>query len=105
MKPRLRNTVVGLQHWGSELLSHCRSCMLAKFEDCAARKPPRSMCRHLCAAGYPFDIPPLGAGLLTHCMLAYHLPLLIAFSTRWLNDSTMTNDSITSGIGPIRGGF
>lgn len=27
-------------------------------------------------------MPPAGAGLLTHCMLAYHLPLLIAFSIR-----------------------
>lgn len=32
------------------------------------------------ALGYPFDIPPLGADLLTYCVLVYHLPLLIAFS-------------------------
>jgi hypothetical protein len=27
-------------------------------------------------------VPPRGAGLLTYCVLAYHLPLLIAFSIR-----------------------
>lgn len=32
------------------------------------------------AAGYPFDIPPLGASLTAFCTLAYHLPLIIAFS-------------------------
>ncbi|KAK9839375.1 hypothetical protein WJX84_011562 [Apatococcus fuscideae] len=32
--------------------------------------------------GYPFDIPPADADLLTLCMLVYHLPLLIAFSVR-----------------------
>lgn len=34
------------------------------------------------AAGYPFDIPAPGSSLLTYCVLAYHLPLLAAFSTR-----------------------
>lgn len=32
------------------------------------------------AAGYPFDIPPVGAGLAAFCTLAYHLPLTVAFS-------------------------
>lgn len=32
------------------------------------------------ATGYPFDVPPHGASLATYCTLAYHLPLLIAFS-------------------------
>lgn len=32
------------------------------------------------ATGYPFDIPPARCGLLTYCVLVYHLPLLIAFS-------------------------
>ena len=31
-------------------------------------------------AGYPFDIPEAGAGLLTYCALVYHLPLVTAFS-------------------------
>ncbi|KAK9804057.1 hypothetical protein WJX73_000030 [Symbiochloris irregularis] len=34
------------------------------------------------ATGYPLDIPPAGSSLLTYCALAYHLPLLIAFSIR-----------------------
>ena len=34
------------------------------------------------AAGYPFDVPAPGSSLLTYCVLAYHLPLLVAFSTR-----------------------
>lgn len=33
-------------------------------------------------AGYPLDIPPPGAGLLTYAVLVYHLPLLIGFSLR-----------------------
>ena len=37
-------------------------------------------------AGYPFDIPPPDADLLTLCMLVYHLPLLIAFSVRQQTD-------------------
>ena len=32
------------------------------------------------ATGYPVDIPDAGAGLMSYCMLAYHLPLIIAFS-------------------------
>jgi len=32
--------------------------------------------------GYPLDIPPVGAGLLTYAVLVYHLPLLIGFSLR-----------------------
>jgi len=31
-------------------------------------------------AGYPFDIPNPGAGVLSYAALVYHLPLLIAFS-------------------------
>jgi len=34
------------------------------------------------AAGYPLDVPPPGAGLLTYAVLVYHLPLLIGFSLR-----------------------
>ncbi|KAK9841846.1 hypothetical protein WJX81_007075 [Elliptochloris bilobata] len=34
------------------------------------------------ATGYPLDIPPPGAGLLTYAVLVYHLPLLIGFSLR-----------------------
>lgn len=34
------------------------------------------------ATGYPLDIPAPGSSLLTYCVLAYHLPLLAAFSTR-----------------------
>lgn len=30
--------------------------------------------------GYPLDVPPSGSSLLAYCALAYHLPLLIAFS-------------------------
>lgn len=37
---------------------------------------------HSSAAGYPFDVPPPGAGLLTYAVLSYHLPLVIAFSLR-----------------------
>jgi hypothetical protein len=32
--------------------------------------------------GYPLDLPPPGANLLTYCVLVYHAPLLIAFSIR-----------------------
>ncbi|BDA40970.1 hypothetical protein COCOBI_01-6250 [Coccomyxa sp. Obi] len=32
--------------------------------------------------GYPFDVPEVGASLLTYCCLVYHLPLVIAFSVR-----------------------
>jgi hypothetical protein len=32
------------------------------------------------ATGYPFDVPEPGAGLLSYCVLAYHLPLIIVFS-------------------------
>ncbi|MEW5305859.1 MAG: hypothetical protein WDW36_008374 [Sanguina aurantia] len=32
------------------------------------------------STGYPFDIPPVGAGLAAFCTLAYHLPLTVAFS-------------------------
>jgi len=32
------------------------------------------------ATGVPFDVPAPGSGLLTYCMLVYHLPILIAFS-------------------------
>ena len=53
------------------------------------------MCWCLRPAGYPFDVPPPGAGLLTHCMLAYHLPLLIAFSTRCPCDMLSRINSIT----------
>ena len=34
------------------------------------------------ATGYPFDIPAEHAGLLSYAALAYHLPLVIAFSLR-----------------------
>ncbi|GAB4823475.1 hypothetical protein N2152v2_010521 [Parachlorella kessleri] len=34
------------------------------------------------ATGYPFDVPPEGANLLTYCVMSYHLPLVIAFSVR-----------------------
>ena len=33
-------------------------------------------------AGYPFDIPQPGAGLPTYCVMAYHLPLVVAFSLK-----------------------
>ena len=33
-------------------------------------------------AGYPLDVPQAGAGLATYCVMAYHWPLLIAFSLR-----------------------
>ncbi|GLC37638.1 hypothetical protein PLESTB_001665300 [Pleodorina starrii] len=33
------------------------------------------------ATGYPFDVPPPGSSLPAHLAAAYHLPLLIAFST------------------------
>ena len=36
-------------------------------------------------AGYPFDIPDPGAGVLSYAALVYHLPLLIGFS---LSEST-----------------
>ncbi len=32
------------------------------------------------ASGYPFDIPPPDANVLTYAALAYHLPLIISFS-------------------------
>jgi hypothetical protein len=32
------------------------------------------------ATGYPFDIPAPGAGLMSYCILAYHLPLIVVFS-------------------------
>lgn len=32
------------------------------------------------ATGYPMDVPPRGASLAAYCMLAYHLPLVVAFS-------------------------
>lgn len=32
------------------------------------------------ATGYPFDVPDPGARLGAYCILAYHLPLIIAFS-------------------------
>lgn len=32
------------------------------------------------ATGYPFDVPARGAGVLAYAALAYHLPLVIAFS-------------------------
>ena len=32
--------------------------------------------------GYPLDVPQPGAGLAAHCVMAYHLPLIIAFSLR-----------------------
>ena len=32
--------------------------------------------------GYPFDVPPHGAGLLAYAVLSYHLPLVIPFSVR-----------------------
>jgi hypothetical protein len=32
------------------------------------------------ATGYPFDVPEHGAGIMAYCVLAYHLPLIIAFS-------------------------
>lgn len=34
------------------------------------------------ATGYPFDIPAEGAGLLSYCALAYHLPLIVPFSVK-----------------------
>ena len=35
-----------------------------------------------CPAGYPFDVPEVGAGVFTCAALAYHLPLMIAFSVK-----------------------
>lgn len=34
------------------------------------------------ATGYPMDVPETGSNLFTYCMMAYHLPLLIALSIR-----------------------
>jgi len=34
----------------------------------------------LMATGYPIDVPAEGAGMLTYCIMAYHLPLLIGVS-------------------------
>ena len=33
-------------------------------------------------AGYPFDVPAEGAGLLSYCALSYHLPLVVPFSVK-----------------------
>ena len=35
-----------------------------------------------CPTGYPFDVPEAGAGIFTYAALAYHLPLMIAFSVK-----------------------
>ncbi|CAD7697953.1 unnamed protein product [Ostreobium quekettii] len=32
------------------------------------------------ATGFPFDIPPVDSGLPVYCIMAFHMPLLIAFS-------------------------
>ncbi len=40
-----------------------------------------------CDPGYPFDIPPRGAGLLAYCTLAYHLPLVVPFSLQQRGDN------------------
>ncbi len=40
------------------------------------------MCFVMVVSGYPFDLPTPGASFFTYAMLAYHLPLIIAFSVR-----------------------
>lgn len=56
---------------------HLHPTTLQNFVFDMEQNPSIFMC-----TGYPFDIPPRGATLATYCTLAYHLPLVIAFSLR-----------------------
>lgn len=61
----------------------CRRCVAADVVHGGSRsraRRPRGGAP--CGAGYPIDVPAEGAGLVTYCIMAYHLPLLIGVSLR-----------------------